>query len=149
MLRQHATITTMIRSSTLLLALALMFALPIGAQTTPSLHQVRTLRIAAMGSGAEAERFHALLQDELRNVGFEIAGTSSAGDATLAGQFAFESNGDFSSARATLSLKSPDGKRMLWSGDYVSQHKGTTPEDVVKSLAQTCAERLRKDWAKN
>ena len=140
----------MTRSTIFLITLALLLPLPIGAQSNPSaLHQVRTIHVAAMGSSADAERFHTLLQDELRNVGFEIASTASAADATLAGEFSSEAQGDYSSAHATLRLKSPDGKRMIWSGDYVSQHKGTTPEDVVKTLAQTCAERLHKDWAKN
>jgi hypothetical protein len=102
-----------------------------------------------MGSGADSERFHTLLQDELRNSGLEIADTSAVADATLTGEFSSESHGDYASARATLRLKSRDGKRTLWSGDYVSQHKGSIPEDVVNSLAQTCAERFHKDWEKN
>ncbi len=38
---------------------------------------------------------------------------------------------------------------LLWSGDYASQHKGNIPEDVIQTLAQTCAERLRHEWEKN
>src|SRR5262249_30214950 len=131
-----------------LLTLSLLLAVIAYSQSNSALHQVRRIHVAAMGSGADAERFHTLLQDELRNVGFEIVATKSA-DATLSGEFSSEAHGDYSSARATLRLKSPDGKRTLWFGDYVSQHKGSITEDVVKSLAQTCAERLHKDWEKN
>ena len=138
----------MIRRTTLSCALVLLFTVAIPAQSNPSLHQVRKIHVAAMGSDAEAERFHTLLQDELRSAGFDIADTPSA-DAILTGEFSTEAQGDYSSARATIRLKSPDSKRTLWSGDYISQHKGTTREDVVLSLAKTCAERLRKDWQKN
>jgi hypothetical protein len=134
--------------SALLLSLALLFPLSTKAQSSPALHQVRTIHVASMGSGSEAQRFRALLQDELRSSGFETSATPPA-NATLTGDFSSEARGDSSSAHVNLILKSPDGKRTLWSGDYVSQHKGTTPEDVVKTLAQTCAERLRKDWEKN
>jgi len=138
----------MTRRTSLLLAFALLFTVATRAQSNSALHHVRKIHIAAMGADAEAERFHTLLQDELRNAGFEIADSASA-DATLAGEFSSGAHGDYSFAHATLTLKSIDGKRILWSGDYVSEHKGTTREDVVKTLAQTCAERFHRDWEKN
>lgn len=101
-----------------------------------------------MGSGAEAERFHGLLENALRQVGFEVAGAAGDADAVLTGEFTADVHGDRSQARVTVLLKSRDGKRTIWSGDYVSQHKGEGHEDVVKTVAETCAERLRKDWEK-
>ena len=137
----------MTRRIVLLTAMALLANLASRAQSRPVLHQVHRIRVAAMGSGTDSDRFHDLLQDELRKTGFEIG--DSGADAEMSGEFSFEKRGDFSSAHANLQLKSQDGKRTLWSGDYVSQHKGTTTEDVVKTLAQTCAERFHRDWAKN
>lgn len=114
----------------------------------PALHHVKTIHVAQMGSGLESVRFRGLLQDELRKVGFEIADTPASADATLAGTFSFDSSGDKSSARASVTLKSSNG-RQIWSGDYISQHRGQGKEDVVKTTAETCAERLRKDWEKS
>lgn len=101
-----------------------------------------------MGSGAEAERFHGLLEDALRQAGFEVAETAGDADAILSGEFSADVHGDRAMARATVLLKSRDGKRTIWSGDYISQHRGESHEDVVKTVAETCAERLRKDWEK-
>ena len=133
----------------ILLALALLVPVAAQPQSTPTLHQVRKIHIAAMGAGADATRFRTLLQDELRNLGFEISDSPTVADAILAGPFSYEAHGNYASAHATLQLKTPNGKRILWSGDYISQHKGSSQEDVIKSLAQTCAERLHKDWEKN
>jgi len=137
----------MTRRDILGLALVLLMASACWAQSSPALHQVHRVRVASMGSEAESDRFHGLLRDELRKVGVEIS--ESDAEAELRGDFSFEKHGDFSSAHANLQLKSLDGKRTLWSGDYVSQHRGTTSEDVVKTLAQTCAERFHHDWARN
>ena len=134
------------RRTTFLLALAL-FPIAALAQSDPALHQVRKIRIASLGSSADATRFRSLLEDALRANDFEVV--SAYADATLTGTFSSEAHSDYASARATLQLKSLDGKQLLWSGDYASQHKGNVPEDVVKTLAQTCAERLRHDWEKN
>lgn len=114
----------------------------------PALHKVSRIHVAAMGSGAGAERFHGLLIDELRRVGFEVSEAVKEADAVLSGEFSAEASGDFSEARVALLLKSPDGKRTIWFGNYLSQHRGASHEDVVKSLAETCAERLRKEWEK-
>jgi len=118
-----------------------------GAQN-PAQHKVNRIHVAAMGSGAESERFHGLLEDELQQVGFAVADAGGDADAVLSGEFSTEVHGDRSFARVTVLLKSPDGRRTLWSGDFISQHKGEGHEDVVKTLAQTCAERLRKEWQK-
>lgn len=139
----------MTRRTILLSALTLLMGLVSGAQSSPALHQIHKLHVAVMGSGSEAERFHGLLQDELRRAGLEISDSVSGAEADLGGEFSYEAHGDSSSAHANLKLKSADGKRTLWSGDYVSQHRGTVAEDVVKTLAETCAERFRKDWEKN
>jgi hypothetical protein len=119
-----------------------------GAQApNPAFHRVSKIQVAAMGPGAEAARFHSLLEDALRNTGFEI--TDIAADAILTGAFTAESHGDFSSARVTATLKSANGKQILWSGDYISQHRGSGKQDVVKETADTCAEQLRKSWEKS
>lgn len=114
----------------------------------PALHKVNRIRIGSMGSGAEAERFQGLLIDELGRVGFKVSETMRETDAVLSGEFSTETHGNFSSARVTVLLKSPDGKHTIWSGDYVSQHRGEGHEDVVKRLAATCSEQLQKDWEK-
>jgi len=114
----------------------------------PALHQVNRIHVTDMGTGAESERFHGLLEDELRHVGFAVADEAGNADALLSGEFSTEVHGDRSFARVTVLLKSRDGKRTLWSGDFISQHKGEGHEDVVKTLAETCAEQLRKQWQK-
>lgn len=117
------------------------------AQNT-ALHKVSRILVSDMGSGAESQRFHSLLEDELQRVGFAGAERSGDADAILTGEFSTQVNGDRSFARVSVLLKSRDGKRTLWSGDFISQHKGEGHEDVVKTLATTCAERLRKEWEK-
>jgi len=114
----------------------------------PALHKVNRIHVAEMGSGSESQRFHGLLEDELQRVGFAVADTGGDAEAVLSGEFSAEVHGDRSFARVTVLLKSPDSKRTLWSGDFIAQHKGEGHEDVVKTLAQTCAERLRKEWEK-
>ena len=133
-----------------LVAVACLAALSLSrAQATNSaLHKVSRIHLAAMGSGAEAERFRTLLGEELQRVGFEVSEEAKQSDAVLSGEFSAEAHGNLSQARVTLLLKSPDGKRTIWSGDYISQHKGEGHEDVVKTLAETCAERLRKELEK-
>ena len=116
---------------------------------SPALHRVKTIHVAAMGSGAESDRFHSLLQDELRKSGFEVANTPQNADARLTGTFTAETSGGNSLARATVTLKSRDGKQLLWSGDYVAQHRGEGHEDVVKTVSETCAGQLRKSWEKS
>ncbi len=101
-----------------------------------------------MGSGAESQRFHGLLEDELQRVGFAVADAGGDADAVLSGEFSVEVLGDRSFARVTVLLKSNDGKRTLWSGDFISQHKGEGHEDVVKTLAQTCRRTLAQRVAK-
>ncbi len=133
----------MLHRTPLFLALAPLLAQASAAQSDPALHRVREIRLASFGSSNEATRFRRLLQDALRNNGFEAVGACS--DATLTGTFSSESHGDYSSAHATPQLKSRDGKQTLWSGDYASQHKGNIPEDVIQTLANTCAERLHHD----
>jgi hypothetical protein len=139
----------MTRRTILLIAVTLVTGLVGRAQSRPVLHQIHKIHVAAMGSGAESDRFHGLLQGELRKAGFEISDSTSAAEADLGGEFSSEVHGDFSSAHANLRLKSRDGKRTLWSADYISQHRGSTAEDVVKTLAQTCAERFHHDWEKD
>lgn len=131
----------------LFLALALLpfLAIPKCQAQNPALHHVKTIHVAQMGSGQESARFGGLLQDELRKVGFEVADAPASADATLTGEFSSEASGDKSSARATVTLKSRSG-RPIWSGDYISPHRGQGKEDFVKTTAETCAERLRKDW---
>jgi hypothetical protein len=114
----------------------------------PALHQVNRIHVAAMGTGAESDRFHGLIEDQLQRAGFAVADTAGDADAVLSGEFSAEVHGDRSFARVTVLLKSRDGKRTLWSGDFTSQHKGEGHEDVVRTLAETCAERLRKEWQK-
>lgn len=137
----------MLDRKTFLLALTLLFPVAAPAQSSPALHQVHKIHVASFGSTAETTRFRSLLEEALRANDFEVVAASA--DATLTGTFSSEAHGDYSSARATLQLKSHDGKQILWSGDYSSQHRGNIPEDVVKTLAQTCAERLHHDWQKN
>jgi hypothetical protein len=133
-----------------LLVLACVALVPIhrAEAQNPALHKVNRIHVAEMGSGAESQRFQALLEDELQRVGFAVADAGGDADAVLSGEFSTEVHGDRSFARVTVLLKSRDGKRTLWSGDFISQHKGEGHEDVVKTLAQTCAERLRKEWQK-
>lgn len=137
----------MLDRKTLLLGLALFLPIAAPVQPNPALNQVHRIHVASFGPTAEAARFRSLLEEALRANEFEPV-TASA-DATLTGNFSTETHGDYSFARATLQLKSRDGKQILWSGDYSSQHKGNIPEDAVKTLAQTCAERLHHDWQKN
>jgi hypothetical protein len=137
----------MTRRTIVMVAVTLLAGLANFAQSGPALHQVHKIHLSAMGSGSEAARFRTLLGDHLRNAGFEVSDSDS--DANLSGEFSYEVHGDFSSAHVNLRLKSSDGNRSLWSGDYVSQHRGSVAEDVVKTLAQTCVERFRKDWEKN
>lgn len=118
------------------------------AAQNPALHNVNRIQVAGMGTGTDAERFRGLLADELRRVGFTVADAASNADALLSGEFSTELHGNQSFARVTVLLKSRDGKRTIWSGDFISQHKGEGHEDVVKTLAETCAERLRKEWQK-
>jgi len=115
----------------------------------PELHRITTIHVADMGSGDQSARFHSLLQDALRTNGFQIAETPETADATLTGSFSHEAKGNFTSARVTVQLKSRNGKLTIWSGDYISQHKGEGHEDVIKTLADSCAERFRKDWEKS
>lgn len=133
-----------------LVFLVLAFFLPIrhAEAQNPALHKVNRIHVAEMGTGAESARFHGLLEEELQRVGFAVADSAGDADAILSGEFATEVHGDRSFARVTVLLKSRDGKRTLWSGDFMSQHKGEGQEDVVKTLAQTCSERLRKEWQK-
>ena len=137
----------MLHRNILLLALALLLTPRAPAQSDPALHQVRKIRIASLGSSSDATRFRSLLQDSLRANDFEVVAAYS--DAILTGTFSSQAHGDYASARATLQLKSRDGKQLLWSGDYASQHKGSIPEDVIQTLANTCAERLHHDWEKD
>ena len=132
------------------LAVAVVVILPLRRATAqnPALHQVNRIHVAAMGAGAESGRFHGLLEAELQRVGFAVASSAGDADAVLSGDFSAEVHGDRSVARVTVLLKSRDGKRTLWSGDFISQHKGEGHEDVVKTLAETCAEQLRKQWQK-
>jgi hypothetical protein len=123
--------------------------LPACLAENPALHRVSKIHVAAMGSGDQADRFHSFLQDELSKVGFEVSEQFANADAILTGTFSFESGGDHTSARATVTLKSPNGKLILWSGDYISQHKGQGHEDVVKTVAENCAQQLRKSWEKS
>ena len=56
---------------------------------------------------------------------------------------------DTSIARATVYLKTPDGKR-IWGGDF--QPKRTffkRVDDTVKFRAENIADKLRKDWNKS
>jgi hypothetical protein len=124
-------------------------ALPACHAQGPALHRVSRINVAAMSSGEQAERFSSLLQDELSKVGFEVVERTANSDAILSGSFTYEAGGDHVFARATVTLKSRDGKQTLWSGDYVSQHKGEGHEDVVKTVAENCAEQLRKTWQKS
>ena len=137
----------MLHRTTLLLALALLLPIVAPAQSDPALHQIRKIRIASLGSSADATRFRSLLQDALRATDFEVV--NAYADGTLTGAFSSEAHGDYASARATLQLKSRDGKQLLWSGDYSSQHKGSIPEDVIQTLANTCAKCLHRDWEKS
>jgi len=132
------------------LAMAVVAIFPLGRATAqnPTLHQVNRINVAVMGTGAESERFHGLLETELQRVGFTVTGGASDADAILSGDFSAEIHAERSVARVTVLLKSREGKRTLWSGDFISQHKGEGHEDVVKTLAQTCAEQLRKQWQK-
>lgn len=133
-----------------LVAVACLAAVSLSRAQAPNsaLHKVSRIHLAEMGSGAEGERFRTLLGEELQRVGFEVSEEAKQSDAVLSGEFSAEAHGNLSQARVTLLLKSPDGKRTIWSGDYISQHKGEGHEDVVKTLAETCAERLRKEWEK-
>lgn len=115
----------------------------------PALHRVSRIHLAAIGSGDQTERFQSLLRDELSKVGFEVSEQSANADAILTGTFSYESGDNRTFARATVTLKSPNGKQILWSGDYVSQHRGEGHEDVVKTVAETCAQQLRKSWEKS
>jgi len=112
------------------------------------LHQVRRIYVATMGSGEAASHFREILQDQLRNVDFEVTDSTDDADAVLTGEFSAESHDDKSFARATVTLKSRDEKRTLWSGDYVSQHRGQGNEDVVRTVAENCAQHLKEDWDK-
>ena len=133
-----------------LLFLAFVTAAPLRSAEAqnPALHKVNRIHVADMGTGAEAQRFHHLLKEELQRGGFSVAEGGAVDDAVLSGELSTEVQGDRSFARVTVLLKSPDRKRTLWSGDFISQHKGEGHEDVVKTLAETCAERLRKEWQK-
>ena len=102
-----------------------------------------------MGSGEQAGRFQSLLLGELSKVGFGVSEQVANADAILTGTFSYESGGDRTAARATVTLKSPNGRQILWSGDYVSQHRGEGYEDVVQTVAENCAQRLRKSWDKS
>lgn len=132
------------------LAVAVVVILPHRRATAqnPALHQVNRIHVAAMGAGAESDRFRGLLEAELQRVGFTVSGSAGEADGILTGDFSAEVHADRSVARVTVLLKSRDGKRTLWSGDFISQHKGEGHEDVVKTLAETCAEQLRKQWQK-
>jgi hypothetical protein len=134
----------------LLLVFVLAAIVPVrrGEAQNAALHKVNRIFVSDMGSGAEPQRFHGLLEDELQRVGFAVSDRSGDADAILTGEFSTEANGDRSFARVSVLLKSRDGKRTLWSGDFIAQHKGEGHEDVVKTLAITCAERLRKEWEK-
>ena len=139
------------RRTVLVFAFAVLFlTLPASrAQATaPGLSKVHRIHVATLGSGPEADRFHSLLEDELRGAGFEIAAQASDADAVLSGEFSSGATAEKSFARATVKLKSPDGKRILWSGDYYADHRGQGLEDVLKTDAENCAEHLRKDWEK-
>ncbi|WP_348265174.1 hypothetical protein P8935_11670 [Telmatobacter sp. DSM 110680] len=118
--------------------------------SNPGLHRVNKIYIATLGSSAGAERFRSLLEDALRNVGFEISSSTADADAIFNGEFATEAHGDYAMARFTADLKPTKGKQtLLWSGDNVTQHRGTSRQDVVKATADTCAEQLRKSWEKS
>ena len=124
-------------------------ALPVCRAENPALHRVSRIHVATMGSGDQADRFQSLLREELGKVGFEVSEQGANADALLTGTFSYESGGDRTFARATVTLKSPNGKQILWSGDYVSQHRGQGREDVVQTVAGNCAQQLRKSWEKS
>ena len=141
----------MITRTITFLALAALasIALPMSYAQNPALHRVSRIHVAAMGSGEQADRFHSLLREELSKIGFEVAEQRANADAVLAGSFQYEAGGELTSARATVTLRPQNGKQILWSGDYISQHKGQGHEDVIRNLAETCAQQLRKSWEKS
>ncbi len=113
------------------------------------LHLIQKIHIGEMGKSDEAERFQLLLEEQLEKNGFTVVSDADKSDATLTGVLSLRVYDDTSIARATVYLKTPDGKK-IWGGDF--QPKRTffkRVDDTVKFRAENIAEKLRKDWNKS
>lgn len=143
---RHKVLHLLVRAMAMALA-GLLSVYVVSAQDPAALHQVNRLYIVVEGSRNQTQRFHDLLEGDLRHVGFDVLGKTAGADATLHVEFLTESHAANSFARATFTIKNAAG-RLIWSGDLFSTHHGDGPDTTVEDLAQNCAERLRKDWEK-
>lgn len=112
------------------------------------LHFIQKIQVGEMGKSDEAERFRLLLEGQLEKKGFTVVAAADKADAILTGVLSLRVYDDTSIARATVQLKTSDGKS-IWSGDF--QPKRTffkRVDDTVKFRAENIADQLRKDWNK-
>lgn len=136
----------------LILVLTLVFLPVLGLSqnaTKSNLFQVKLIFVGDMGKSDEADRFKLLLDEELQKRGFTTVTDATKADAILAGILSLRVYSDTSLARATVQLKSPEGK-IIWSGDFEPKSAFFKRiDDTVKFRAQNVVDKLRKDWNKS
>jgi hypothetical protein len=130
--------------SVLLMVLAL--AIPQFGQVD-ALTQVKKIKIGSMGQSDEAERFRLLLDEALGKAGFATTTEANdTADAVMTGVLTVRTYPDRTTARATVVLKTPEGKR-LWGGDF-EPHTSFKSKDSVKLRATDVASALAKEAKK-
>jgi hypothetical protein len=117
------------------------------AQQNTSLATVQKIYVGPMGQSDEAARFRLLLAEELQKQHFDVVSDAGMADAELTGVLTVRVYADTSLARATVSLKTADG-RDIWGRDFEPRHTFGGRNDTVKLRAQDVAKSLRNDVKK-
>lgn len=123
-------------------------ARPEPAKRRVAFAEVKRIYVGPMGNSDDAERFRMLLKDELGDKGFAVVEKESDADAVLTGVLATQLSQGTTRARASVTLKGPDGET-LWSDSFgVRMSFGLGRRDNVKQRAGDVADGLHDAWKK-
>ncbi len=112
----------------------------------PSLTTGTRIYVGTMGDSDQADQFRMMLAYELGRSGFKVVDFESQAGAVLTGILTKRVAGAQSVMRATLFLKTPEGKAM-WTGD-LDGAPADKRKDTVRMRAEEAARMLKREASK-
>ncbi len=101
--------------------------------------------VGTMGDSDKAEEFRGMVGYELGRAGFKVTDFKQPTDKILTGLLAIREEGRQSRVRATVFLKTADGKT-LWTGDFGASSRSMPIGDAMRRRATEIATSLRKQF---
>lgn len=127
--------------------LALLLLLATGSfalDTKASLKKLGRIHVGSMGEGDEGEHFRVMLGYELGRSGFKVVDFEQQADVVLTGLLSTRVQAGRPVVRATVFLKTRDGKT-LWTGDFDDTADGKRRnEDTLRRRAEDVAKALKR-----